>query len=291
MAQDANGTPTSPDSIATLLPADLPAVTSLTSGVNAISASVQTALTTNYPRISGAKTTNNTLVWNGTSWIPQMISDVSVLAGAGIAYSKLTLTNSVVNADINTAAAIAYSKLNLSGGIVNADINAAAAIAGSKIGTGLTPDKTTAAVSITYRSTTQSFAAADGTVSFDTSLYSVGTAMWSGGNPTRVTVPYTGTYRVGALLLITPGIGAYSVNIRKNGSVIVMGGASGQGGMGQTNGNGYVASTYITLAANDYLEILWVHGSSTAASSQSVTYPYTTPLPTFGLLEVEYIGA
>lgn len=94
IATDATGTPTSPDSIATILPSDLPAVTSLTSGVNAIAATVQTALTNNYLR----KTSGN-----------------------------------VVNADINASAAIAYSKLNLATSVVNADISATAAIAPSKI--------------------------------------------------------------------------------------------------------------------------------------------------------------
>ena len=54
------------------------------------------------------------------------------LAGS-IAYSKLVLTNSVVNADISTVAAIAYSKLALSNSIVNADIGSTAAIAYSKL--------------------------------------------------------------------------------------------------------------------------------------------------------------
>ena len=50
-----------------------------------------------------------------------------------IEYQYLDLTDSIVNADINSSAAIAYSKLNLLGSIVNADIAAAAAIAYSKL--------------------------------------------------------------------------------------------------------------------------------------------------------------
>lgn len=42
------------------------------------------------------------------------IQNVNIAAGAGIVYTKLTLTDSVVNADINSAAAIASSKLDLS---------------------------------------------------------------------------------------------------------------------------------------------------------------------------------
>lgn len=56
-----------------------------------------------------------------------------VSASAAIAYSKLNLSGSVVNADVSTSAAIAYSKLNLSGSIVNADIGTSAAIAYSKL--------------------------------------------------------------------------------------------------------------------------------------------------------------
>lgn len=61
------------------------------------------------------------------------VLDVHVNASAAIAYSKLALADSIVNADINSAAAIAYSKLNLTGSIVNADVDAAAAIVGTKI--------------------------------------------------------------------------------------------------------------------------------------------------------------
>ncbi len=61
------------------------------------------------------------------------ITNAHVSATAAIAYSKLSLSNSIVDADINSAAAIAYSKLSLSGSIVNADISASAAIAYSKL--------------------------------------------------------------------------------------------------------------------------------------------------------------
>jgi hypothetical protein len=56
----------------------------------------------------------------------------TMLAG-GIAYAKLSLAGSVVNADVSASAAIAYSKLNLTGSIVNADVGASAAIAYSKL--------------------------------------------------------------------------------------------------------------------------------------------------------------
>ena len=56
----------------------------------------------------------------------------TMLAGS-IAYSKLSLTGSIVNADIGASAAIAYSKLNLASSIANADISPTAAIAYSKL--------------------------------------------------------------------------------------------------------------------------------------------------------------
>lgn len=69
----------------------------------------------------------------GTASAWALLDNNSIAAGAGIAYSKLTLTGSVVNADIGASAAIAYSKLALTGSVVNADIGAAAAIAYSKL--------------------------------------------------------------------------------------------------------------------------------------------------------------
>ena len=56
----------------------------------------------------------------------------TMLAGS-ITYSKLNLSNSIVNADISSTAAIQYSKLNLSSSITNSDIASGAAIALSKL--------------------------------------------------------------------------------------------------------------------------------------------------------------
>lgn len=61
------------------------------------------------------------------------ITNAEISNSAAIAYSKLSLTNSIVNADINASAAIAYSKLALSNSIVNADVSATAAIDYSKL--------------------------------------------------------------------------------------------------------------------------------------------------------------
>ena len=61
------------------------------------------------------------------------IVNADVATGAAIAYSKLNLAGSIANADIASGAAIAYTKLSLAGNIVNADINASAAIAYTKL--------------------------------------------------------------------------------------------------------------------------------------------------------------
>ena len=59
------------------------------------------------------------------------IANADIVAGAAIAYSKLSLAGAILNTDL--AGSIAYSKLVLTGSIFNADINASAAIAYSKM--------------------------------------------------------------------------------------------------------------------------------------------------------------
>lgn len=61
------------------------------------------------------------------------LTNSNIASGAGITYSKLSLTGGIVNADVSGSAAIAYSKLNLGSSIVNADIAAAAGIGVTKL--------------------------------------------------------------------------------------------------------------------------------------------------------------
>ena len=61
------------------------------------------------------------------------IVNADISASAAVTYTKLALTDSIVNADIKSTAAIAYSKLNLAGSVVNADVASGAAIAYSKL--------------------------------------------------------------------------------------------------------------------------------------------------------------
>lgn len=57
----------------------------------------------------------------------------NIANNAGILYTQLDLSNSIVNSDVASGAAIAYPKLNLTGSIVNADISTSAAILYGKL--------------------------------------------------------------------------------------------------------------------------------------------------------------
>jgi hypothetical protein len=76
---------------------------------------------------------NTVLLRSGTALLFALLTNNNIDPAAAIAYTKLALTGSIVNADVAALAAIAYSKLNLSSSIVNADIAALAAIAYSKL--------------------------------------------------------------------------------------------------------------------------------------------------------------
>jgi len=80
-----------------------------------------------------AKGANSTALTVDASGVLAYTTITNAMLAGSIAYSKLTLSNSIVNADIASAAAIAYSKLSLSNSILNADINSSAAIATSKL--------------------------------------------------------------------------------------------------------------------------------------------------------------
>lgn len=111
--------------------------------------------TTNYSAL-GAGDAGKIIEWTGTAFATSLIDNANISSSAAIAYSKLALTGSIVNADINASAAIDKTKINgtaitaadtgtvtstmiADGTIVNADINAAAGIAKTKIsGTAIT---------------------------------------------------------------------------------------------------------------------------------------------------------
>lgn len=73
------------------------------------------------------------IFWDGFNWVAGKVNDARVAAGAAIAYTKLTLTNSIVNADIKTTAAIAYSKLALAAAIKASDMNSQSATLGQPL--------------------------------------------------------------------------------------------------------------------------------------------------------------
>lgn len=140
MAADATGTPTSPDNIARILPSDAPAVTTLTSGVNAIADTVQTALTANYPRIT-SKSANQVAVTNGTTWSAAALVDANIAAGANIAVTKLAAgsANTVLRGGAS----------NSFGQVQGADIVTSVALAGSPTTTTQAVDTNTTAIATT----------------------------------------------------------------------------------------------------------------------------------------------
>jgi hypothetical protein len=82
--------------------------------------------------LDGVETlTNKTLIASSNTITG--LTNASIDAAAGIVYSKLLLSASIVNSDIAPGAGIPYSKLNLGSSIVDADINASAAISYSKL--------------------------------------------------------------------------------------------------------------------------------------------------------------
>lgn len=65
----------------------------------------------NVPTVSSADTFSNKTIAAGSNTITGLTNS-SIASGAAIAYSKLSLTGSIINADISASAAIAGSKIN-----------------------------------------------------------------------------------------------------------------------------------------------------------------------------------
>lgn len=109
--------------------------------------------TTNYSALA-AGDAGKIITWSGTAFTTALINNTNISSTAAIAYSKLNLTGSIVNADL--AGSISPSKITgtavtaadtgtvtstmiADGTIVNADINSSAGIAKTKIsGTAIT---------------------------------------------------------------------------------------------------------------------------------------------------------
>jgi hypothetical protein len=115
--------------------------------------------------------------------------------------------------------------------------------------------------------------------------------MWAGGAPTRVTVTAAGWYRV--------VVAAFS-----NGSAYTTDGwalfKNGVSGIAQGTGSYFLGEAgAFSLAASDYLELLWVRVTATGVTTQSTGNGSSSLVPgnpsgtggNFGALLVQYLGA
>jgi hypothetical protein len=161
----------------------------------------------------GGETSNDALLWNGSAWVSGKVADANVSATAAIAYSKLNLATSIVNADVATGAAIAKSKLAALA-IVDADVSA---ISESKV-TNLTTDLA-AKAPITMVKHGETVLYPDGTFSpgpLFGATGSIGTGAVNGGRAIRWVCPLTGT--LGTLwILVTASSGNVDVGIYDTG--------------------------------------------------------------------------
>lgn len=85
--------------------------------------------------LAGLETLTNKNV-DATSNTLTNIANASIAAGAGIVYSKLNLSASILGSDISPSAAIPYSKLTLTGSLVDADVSTSAALSRAKVAAG-----------------------------------------------------------------------------------------------------------------------------------------------------------
>lgn len=108
-----------------------------------------------------------------------------------------------------------------------------------------------------YRSTSQSIATATATsVSFSTTRYDQAN-FWSAGNPTRLTVPETGTYMIfGHVIYDVNSTGYRLTRLRLNGTTYLAGDSKPA-----VSGDVTVASvaTMYRLTASDYVELVVFH--------------------------------
>lgn len=85
--------------------------------------------------LNGVETLTNKSM-DGSTNVITGLTNSSISASAGISYSKLSLSGSLLGSDISTSAAIPYSKLSLTASIVDADISPTSNISRSKLAAG-----------------------------------------------------------------------------------------------------------------------------------------------------------
>lgn len=147
-----------------------------------------------------------------------------------------------------------------------------------------------------YRSSgsgAQSFAAADGTLTFTTALYDTGT-FWSAGTPSRITFPTTGNYamrffgQVGGTLA-----GSYQYALRRSGSTTVFSAATPTAFLGGNNSSAAPGFQVWNFPAGDYVEFFWLHGTSSTITTTINSSGIITPgsNDNYGFIEVYNVGA
>jgi hypothetical protein len=212
-------------------------VTSVTGTSNRIT--VATGTTTPVIDISAAYVGQTSITTLGTI-------GTGVWNGTNIGYSKLTLTGSIVNADVNASAAIAYSKLNLNNSIVAGDLTSNS-VTTSKI---LDANVTIAKLSAT------------GTPSATTVL--AGDNTWKTAVQYTFTSPANGdwiTVLSGGLVNTTPDIGPY-ISEGSNISFAGDGTAASPIVISATGGAAGVADSIRVLSATPATGNIWIDSAT-----------------------------
>lgn len=169
---------------------------------------------------------------------------------------------SIKNIHVAGDAAVAYSKLSLAGSIVNADVAAAAAVLLSKLAIDVCHARTTAAKNVPQSTDTRVDLAAE---DYDTNAMHDNVT-----NNSRVTVKRAGKYLVKAHIVYDVTLATGNVIytfLFKNGTEIKR---VAKGPTATAAANDIVVLEVLDLVANDYLEV-FAHSSNQDISASSAT--------------------
>jgi hypothetical protein len=186
--------------------------------------------------------------------------DVTVTAGNVTAGGAITATGAVTGGSLVTTGtttlngvALTWPASNVAGVLAN---NGSGALSYSPI----------ASVQVSGGGTSTTTSAA---MSFSTEVIDAA-GFFTSGAPTRITVPsgYDGTYLFSGMFRCTTNATTYTINVRKNGSVVV-GGNMQYEATTSTLVERNFPTCMIPLAAGDYIDIL-IASSGTASTSLGV---------------------